>query len=201
MDINKKPQANKVIHLMNRKKFFEIIGIGTGATLTSFRGDDHRSGHNSADHSETTPGLAEAGAYKNEIAVDLVIAGGGVGGCAAALSALKNNLSVVMTEETDWIGGQLTQQGVPPDEHPWIETHGATALYRKFRTRVRSYYKQHYLLTDTAAQREFFNPGNAVVSELSHEPRVALAVLYEMLAPYISNGKLTLLLNHKISSA
>ncbi|MHA4844146.1 FAD-dependent oxidoreductase [Flavitalea antarctica] len=186
---------------MNRKKFFEIIGIGTGATLTSFRGDDHNSEHTWANHSQTTPGLAEAGAYKNEIAVDLVIAGGGVGGCAAALSALKNNLSVVMTEESDWIGGQLTQQGVPPDEHPWIETHGATALYRKFRTRVRGYYKQHYLLTDAAAQREFFNPGNAVVSELSHEPRVALAVLYELLAPYISNGKLTLLLNHKISSA
>src|SRR5262249_50750175 len=51
---------------------------------------------------------------------DVVIAGGGVGGVAAALSALRSGLKVAMTEETDWIGGQLTQQGVPPDEHEWI---------------------------------------------------------------------------------
>ena len=34
---------------------------------------------------------------------------------------------VVLTEETDWLGGQLTSQAVPPDEHPWIEQFGATA--------------------------------------------------------------------------
>ena len=49
---------------------------------------------------------------------DLVIAGGGLGGVAAALAALRNGLRVCMTEETDWIGGQITSQGVPPDEHP-----------------------------------------------------------------------------------
>ena len=29
--------------------------------------------------------------------------------------------AVILTEETRWIGGQLTNQAVPPDEHPWIE--------------------------------------------------------------------------------
>ena len=62
--------------------------------------------------------------------VDLVIAGGGLGGVATALASLRNGLQVVMTEETDWIGGQLSQQGVPPDEHPWIESHGAPASVR-----------------------------------------------------------------------
>ena len=61
---------------------------------------------------------------------DVVIAGGGLGGCAAALAALRNGLRVVLTEETDWIGGQLTQQAVPPDEHRWIESHGCTQSYR-----------------------------------------------------------------------
>src|ERR671918_397734 len=61
---------------------------------------------------------------------DLVIAGGGLGGCAAALAALRNGLRVILTEETDWLGGQLTSQGVPPDEHQWIESHGCTASYR-----------------------------------------------------------------------
>ena len=31
----------------------------------------------------------------------------------------------VVTEETDWIGGQLTAQAVPPDEHAWIESYGS----------------------------------------------------------------------------
>ena len=48
---------------------------------------------------------------------DLLIVGGGVSGVAAALTALRLGLRVVLTEETDWIGGQLTAQAVPPDEN------------------------------------------------------------------------------------
>jgi NADPH-dependent 2,4-dienoyl-CoA reductase/sulfur reductase-like enzyme len=59
------------------------------------------------------------------IDADIVIIGGGLGGCAAALAAARNGLRVILTEETDWIGGQLTSQAVPPDENPWIETFGA----------------------------------------------------------------------------
>lgn len=50
----------------------------------------------------------------NELNVDLVIIGAGLGGCAAALAAVRNGLQVVLTEETDWIGGQVSQQAVPP---------------------------------------------------------------------------------------
>jgi hypothetical protein len=135
------------------------------------------------------------------IRADVVIAGGGLGGCAAAMAALRNNLRVILTEETDWIGGQLTQQGVPPDEHQWIETHGATALYRDFRTRVRDYYRDNYPLTESARQREHLNPGDGSVSRLCHEPRVALAVLNDMFAPYTSSGRLTLLLEHKVTAS
>jgi hypothetical protein len=136
-----------------------------------------------------------------ELAADVIIAGGGVGGCAAALSALRNGLSVIMTEETDWIGGQLTQQGVPPDEHAWIETHGATQAYRDFRTAVRNYYFRHYPLTNEARARQQLNPGDGSVSRLCHEPRVALAVLNELFSPYLSMGRLVLLTEHKVVSA
>src|SRR3954447_11132869 len=74
---------------------------------------------------------------------DVAIIGGGVGGCAAAIAACRNGMRVIMTEETDWIGGQLTSQAVPPDEHPWIESFGCTALYRSYRNRVRDYYRTH----------------------------------------------------------
>ena len=85
-----------------------------------------------------------------EIAADLVIVGGGLGGCAAALAALGQGLTVVLTETTDWIGGQLTSQAVPPDEHPWIEQFGRNARYQALRTGIRDYYRKHYPLTAEA---------------------------------------------------
>jgi hypothetical protein len=137
----------------------------------------------------------------DSLSADLVIAGAGMGGLAAALAALRNKQKVILTEETDWVGGQVSQQGVPPDEHQWIETHGCTQLYRNWRNRIRNYYKQNYPLTDEAKQRQNLNPGDGAVSRLCHEPGVAVAVFMDMLAPYLSNGQLILLLEHKAIKA
>ena len=136
-----------------------------------------------------------------ELKADVIIIGGGLGGCAAALASCRNGLSVIMTEETDWIGGQLSQQGVPPDEHQWIETHGAPQSYREFRHRVREYYRLNYPLTETARGRDNLNPGNGSVSRLCHEPRVAVSVLTDMLSPYLSSGRLQLLIDYKAIGA
>jgi hypothetical protein len=130
------------------------------------------------------------------LAADVAIVGGGLGGCAAALALLKAGRRVILTEETDWIGGQLTRQGVPPDEHQWIETHGSTRTYREVRQGIRAYYRAHYPLTAAARARADLNPGSGSVSRLCHEPRVALAVLEAMLAPYLSGGRLVLLREH-----
>ncbi len=172
---------------MKRRSFIGLAGTATAALaagIHDLKAQDITHIQNAAEHK-----------------ADIVIAGGGVGGCAAALSALRNGLQVIMTEETDWIGGQLTSQGVPPDEHIWIETHGATRAYRSFRTAVRDYYRRNYPLTGEAMAKEHFNPGNAVVSELCHEPRVSLAIIGELRAPYTSSGRLTLLLECKVISA
>ena len=97
----------------------------------------------------TSPGAASKTPAR-ELAADLVIVGGGLGGCAAALSAARNGLRVVMTEETDWVGGQLTAQAVPPDENPWIETFGGTRSYLNLRQQIREYYLRHFPLTAEA---------------------------------------------------
>jgi hypothetical protein len=136
-----------------------------------------------------------------EAYADVVIVGGGVGGCAAALAAARNGCRVIMTEETDWIGGQLTSQAVPPDENPWIETFGGTRTYRELRTRIRDHYRRNYPLTAEARAKWNLNPGNGTVSYLCHEPRAALAALSEMLAPYVSGGRVTVLLEHKVEAA
>ena len=128
---------------------------------------------------------------------DVLVVGGGLGGVAGALAALRLGRRVVLTEETDWIGGQLTAQAVPPDEHPWIEEMGCTASYRRLRNGIRDFYRRNYPLTAEARAREHLNPGNGLVSRLCHEPRVALAVLEGMLAPYRSGRRLRVLLRHR----
>jgi hypothetical protein len=179
---------------MDRKKFIKIFSAGSGAvTISSFS--------NFPVFFNISSGKGKSFKDAAELSADLVICGGGLGGCAAALAALSNNLKVILTEETDWIGGQISQQGVPPDEHPWIETHGATKLYRDFRTSIRNYYKQRYQLSDNARKDKYLNPGDGSVSKLCAEPRVAVAVLMEMLAPYISSKKLDLLTGYKIERA
>ncbi|HXF62672.1 MAG TPA: FAD-dependent oxidoreductase [Caldilineaceae bacterium] len=132
---------------------------------------------------------------------DVLIIGGGLGGVAGALAALRLGKRVILTEETDWIGGQLTAQAVPPDEHPWIETTGCTNSYRRLRNQIRDYYRRNYPLTEAARHDQLFNPGNGNVSRLCHEPRVALAVLEEMIAPYRSNRQLEVLIRHRPSAA
>lgn len=133
-----------------------------------------------------------AWAAGREIACDVAVIGGGAGGCAAALAACRAGLRVLMTEETRWIGGQLTAQAVPPDEHPWIEQFGCTASYRAFRNGVRQYYREHYPLLAAHRADPRLNPGGGSVSVLTHEPRVALAVLHAMLQPYLASGRLVL---------
>jgi hypothetical protein len=145
--------------------------------------------------------MRPAGLRTETLRADVAILGGGVGGCAAALAAARNGCRVVMTEETGWIGGQLTQQAVPPDEHDWIEAFGATRSYRTFRQGVRGFYARHYPLSASSRADPHFNPGNCWVSALCHEPRVALSVLEALLEPYLYSGHLTILRYHRPVSA
>ncbi|MCP2329426.1 hypothetical protein HDA40_007933 [Hamadaea flava] len=136
-----------------------------------------------------------------ELETDLLVVGGGLGGVAAALTAARLGRRVVLTEETDWLGGQLTAQAVPSDEHPWIETDYISPGYRELRGRVRDYYRRNYPLLPEAAADPTLNPGLGNVSRLCHEPRVGVAVLDEMLAGYVSAGRITILYHHVPVSA
>ncbi|MFB9184831.1 FAD-dependent oxidoreductase [Dactylosporangium sucinum] len=135
------------------------------------------------------------------MSADVLVVGGGLGGVAAALAALRAGRSVVLTEEFDWLGGQLTSQAVPPDEHSWVEQFGVTASYRALRDGIRAYYRRHYPLTDAARRWVHLNPGAGGVSRLCHEPAVAKAVIEAMLLPYQSGGRLRILQPYKAISA
>ena len=71
-----------------------------------------------------------------------------------------------------------------PTSIPGSRASAARAATAQFRDGVRDYYRDHYPLTAAARANVLLNPGNGGVSRLCHEPRVALAVLEQMLAPY-----------------
>lgn len=124
---------------------------------------------------------------------DVAVIGGGLGGVAAAIAACRRGATVVLSCEEPWLGGQLTSQAVPPDEHPWIEEIGATSTYRALRDGIRGYYRRSFPLSDRARELSGLNPGAGWVSKLCHEPRIAVSVIEEMLAPFVSGGRLTIL--------
>ncbi|MDD3999615.1 MAG: FAD-dependent oxidoreductase, partial [Bacilli bacterium] len=119
---------------------------------------------------------------------DVLIVGGSLGAVFAALGVALSNQTCLIINEYEWIGGQLTSQAVPPDEHDYIEAFGSTKSYREFRNLVRKHYQELDNFTDEAKQIKQINPGGGWVSKLSHEPKVSLKVLYQMLDPYLKEG-------------
>jgi choline dehydrogenase-like flavoprotein len=132
-------------------------------------------------------------AAPRELTCEVAIIGAGVGGCAAALGALRNGRRVVLTE-----GGRLDRRPVDlPSRFSgraslYRESFGCTQAYREYRNAVREFYCQNYPLTETARCTRFLNPGNAWVHDWPTN-RVSLAVLENPLSPYASGGRLTVL--------
>lgn len=141
----------------------------------------------------------------SEQRTSILIVGGGTGGVAAALAIARRGGNCIVTEPTDWVGGQLTSQAVPPDENRWVEpdqpVRGVTGSYQAFRQAVRQWYRDNRPLTDAAHDNPRLNPGNGWVGRLCCEPRVAHLALQEMLAPHVQSGAVRILLHHEPISA
>jgi FAD dependent oxidoreductase len=130
---------------------------------------------------------------------EILIVGGGTGGVAAALAAASAGRQVVLLEETDWLGGQLTAQGVSAlDEHAHIETFGGTASYYRLRDLLRDAYRPR---AGDAGRAADFNPGRCWVSRLAFEPRVAVEAIDRLLQPHVDAGRLTILRRTKAIGA
>ena len=171
----------------SRRKFIKIAGLSTiGGGLLA------RNSNAGATSSQT----ASEG-IKESLSCDILIAGGSFGGVSAAIAAAQSGKQVIMTEETSWIGGQATTQGVPLDEHPWIEKYGRNRSYADYRNGIREYYRNHYPLSYAAEKDPFVNPGAPWVTAMGYEPKVGLAVLHQMLAPYTTSGNILILTSHK----
>jgi hypothetical protein len=134
-----------------------------------------------------------------EIDCEVLVVGGGTGGIAAACAAARAGRRVCLFEETDWVGGQMTAQGVSAlDEHEHIERFGGTRSYYALREAIRRHYRA---LSPALAGQPHPNPGNCWVTRLAFEPRVALDALLAMAAPHIDAGRLRIATRTRVVSA
>lgn len=138
-------------------------------------------------------------AAAEDVECEVLVVGGGLGGVAAAWAAARRGRSVCLIEETDWLGGQATSQGVSAlDEHEHIESFGGTRTYYELREAVRDHYRNLILEKN---HKEPLNPGSCWVSRVAFEPRAALAALDRFLSPYVETGQLQVFLRAKAVEA
>lgn len=115
------------------------------------------------------------------VSYDIIIVGGSLGGCAAALAAGAGRFSVCLLEASGWLGGQYSAQGVTkPDESRYTSTVGSTAAYRAFQHNVRAYYRGNFRLSPQGANQPLFNPGGPYPG-FATQPRVAHQILLQEL--------------------
>lgn len=138
---------------------------------------------------------------------DVLIVGGGLGGVAAALHTVfptrlldegpqtkskhRSKLKVFLTEETDWLGGQATSQGVSAFDENWlVESSGATSEYQRLRSLIRRHYIRNFKLNSSVGNLQYFDPGKCWVSRLAFEPKVCVEQIDHMLQPAMEAGTL-----------
>jgi len=124
---------------------------------------------------------------------DIAVVGASLGGVLAAWRAAQAGCQVLLVAQEPWLGGQLTSQAVPPDEHPLIEHGGASQSYLRFREDMRRQVRALPGFLDRATLTDGTNPGDGWVSRLCIEPVWAARWLEELLAPQQAAGRLRVL--------
>lgn len=110
---------------------------------------------------------------------DVIVAGAGCGGFSAAVQAARQGCSVLLIEESDYLGGQMAAAGVGTMDEgtPRIRQYG---IYKEFCDRVHKYYDSIGLVNNVCYWS---------VTSFSVEPHVAQKVIYDMLDEATRGGK------------
>lgn len=127
---------------------------------------------------------------------DVIVAGAGTGGWAAAIQASRLGAKVLLVEETDWIGGQMAAAAVTSmDEEGVYEKFPVRerGIYREFHESMVNYY---YTLNKDPFRAYYAWPEQL---EGGYEPKVVRSVLYAFIAEARKKGTLDLSIGTKIS--
>lgn len=120
------------------------------------------------------------------VSYDLVVAGAGTGGSAAAIQAARSGLRVAVVERSDWVGGQATGAAVST-----MDDLGGTrtGIYAEFTERAREHYARLGVATNICLWG-----GDTI----AFEPRVGQEILREMMR---EAGEIDLYLLAEVTSA
>lgn len=119
---------------------------------------------------------------------DVVIAGAGTGGCGAAVQAARMGRSVLLLEETDWIGGQMNAAAVTSmDEGGTLVRE--RGIYREWCALIAAHYLPLGINYMTAYQN----------SHVCVEPRVGRHLLHVLLGDARGQGVLDLALRSRVT--
>ncbi|WP_420456016.1 FAD-dependent oxidoreductase [Rubrivirga sp.] len=109
---------------------------------------------------------------------DVVVYGGGAGGFSAAVQAARMGATVRVVEPSPWIGGMLTAAGVSALDG---NKHGAGGgLVHEFREALAAHYGGYDALF------------TGWISLYCYEPHVGHRILWEIAAPLVEAGRLTI---------
>jgi hypothetical protein len=103
------------------------------------------------------------------LTTDVLILGGGTGGTGAALGAARQGASVVIAEESSWLGGMFTAAGVVAFDGN--RGNFTTGIFAELKERIRAAYGPNFRSLCT-------------VSDLCFEPHVGARVIDAWLAEY-----------------
>ena len=131
---------------------------------------------------EPTPASALKPCY------DVIVAGAGMGGCGAAIQAARMGRSVLLLDETDWIGGQMNAAAVTSMDEG-VTLCRERGLYRELCALIAAHYQPLGIHPETAYWHNHF----------CVEPRVGRNLLGAMLADARGQGVLDLALRAHVT--
>lgn len=136
----------------------------------------------SAEPLEATPPAKLRSSY------DVIVAGAGTGGVGAAVQAARMGRSVLLLEETDWIGGQMNAAAVTSMDEG-VTLVRERGLYRELCGLIAAHYQPLGINYATA----YWN------SHVCVEPRVGRRLLHMLLSDARGNGILDLALRSRVT--
>ena len=127
---------------------------------------------------------------------DVVVAGAGTGGWGAAIQASRMGAKVLLVEETDWIGGQMSAAAVTSMDESGLSGKFPVrerGLYREFHQSMANFY---YTLNKDPFRAYYSWPSQL---EGGWEPKVSRAMLYAYIEEARKKGVLDLVTDTKIT--
>lgn len=141
-----------------------------------------------APRSAKAPPLEATRFAQIKVSYDVVIAGAGTGGVGAAVQAARMGRSVLLLEETDWIGGQMNAAAVTSMDEG-VTLVRERGLYRELCGLIAAHYQPLGINYTTA----YWN-GHVCV-----EPRIGRTLLHRLLGDARGSGVLDLVLRTRVA--